>query len=275
MGATAVDPDDSLLIEIEEDRPPEASAAPHLHLEQPLGRGAMGEVWLARDDRLARKVALKLLGARLAHDERARQRFVDEARATAQLAHPGIVPVHEIGTWSDGRPYYTMEVIRGETFGRRIEAHHRAGALPDELHHLVDHLRRACEAVGYAHARGVVHRELKPDNLLIGDFGQVLVVDWGLVRADPDAHEPVRTDRPPDLTHGPAGTPRYMSPEQVLGLPIGPRSDVFSLGAILVLLLEGRPAFPQDSLPGVLDAVAGGRAALPTRGPEALRSIAE
>lgn len=277
---TMVDPDDSLLDGGQDRAPTRLPDAPHLALERLLGRGAMGEVWLAHDERLSRPVAVKLLGGSLAHDPAAQERFLAEAQATAQLVHPGIVPVHEVGTWRDGRPFYTMDVIRGQTLTAQIEALHDGGGDPDpgELERLVDRLRRACEAVGYAHSRGVVHRDLKPDNLMVGAFGEVLVADWGLVRAAQEAAtpaEPVQTGRRADLTHGLAGTPRYMSPEQVSSGDVGPASDVFSLGAILVIILDGRPAFPQETVHHVLAAVATGRVRLPTAGPQALRDIAE
>ncbi len=276
---TMIDPGDSLLDATLDTPVPEGlPSAPHLALQRPLGRGAMGEVWLAHDARLSRPVAVKLLGTALAHDASARERFLAEAQATAQLVHPGIVPVHEVGTWTDGRPFYTMDVIRGETLTTQIAALHQGEEVdPGELDRLVDRLRRACEAVGYAHSRGVVHRDLKPDNLMVGAFGEVLVADWGLVRAAQEAvqaAEPVQTERRADLTQGLAGTPRFMSPEQVAGEEVGPPSDVFSLGAILVQILTGRPAFPQASVHEVLVAVATGQVRLPRRGPETLRSIA-
>jgi len=289
-GGTAVDPDDSLLAAGDAaPAPPWAGA--HLQLQRLLGQGAMGEVWLATDERLSREVALKLLGHRLAHDAGARERFLAEARATAQLVHPGIVPVHEVGEWRDGRPFYTMDVIRGATLSDELASLHEEGeADSDALNRVVERFRRACEAVGYAHARGVVHRDLKPDNIMVGPFGETLVADWGLVRAAAEglddllddtlppipegAQQPVDTGRRADLTQGLAGTPRYMSPEQVVGGEIGPASDVFSLGAILVQVLDGQPAFPQQSLHHVLTAVSVAQARIPDVGPPALREIA-
>jgi len=271
LGQTAIDPEDSLMLP--EEASGEALELGHLRLERPLGQGAMGEVWLAHDDRLSRPVAVKLLGHALQHDTGAIARFFDEARATAQLAHPGIVPVHEVGRWEDGRPFYTMDVIRGETLTAQITALHE-DLSPDALHRLVARFKAVCDAVGYAHSRGVVHRDLKPDNVMVGAFGQVLVADWGLVRADQEVAEPVHTERSADQTVGMAGTPRFMSPEQVTGDPVGPPSDVFSLGGILVKILDGQYAFPQRATPAVLVAVARGEARIPTTGPEPLRQIA-
>jgi serine/threonine-protein kinase len=270
---TAFDPDDSLFGTLQEIAQEESEEG-RLVLKSLLGKGAMGEVWLAQDERMSRPVAVKLLGRHLLHDTGAVARFFDEARATAQLVHPGIVPVHSMGHWEDGRPFYTMDVIRGETLAEQITRLH-TNLSPDGLHRLVARFRSVCDAVGYAHSRGVVHRDLKPDNIMVGAFGQVLVADWGLVRADQEAAEPVHTARSADQTAGLAGTPRYMSPEQVNGdQAIGPPSDVFSLGSILVCIVDGQPAFPQKNIHGVLVNVSFGKARIPTTGPEELHRIA-
>ena len=270
-GSTAIDPEDSLLRSTESTT--EVPDRGHLQLQSLLGEGAMGEVWLAHDKRLSRTVAVKLLGKRLQYDTGAVARFLDEARATAQLAHPGIVPVHEVGRWKDGRPFYTMDVIRGETLTKKIAALH-VHLSPDGLHRLVALFRGVCDAVGYAHSRGVVHRDLKPDNVMVGAFGQVLVADWGLVRASQEVSDPVHTERSADQTVGMAGTPRFMSPEQVNGDAVGPPSDVFSLGGILVRILDEKPAFPQSSTHEVLIAVLSGNVRIPIKGPQRLIEIA-
>ncbi|MFO1495028.1 MAG: serine/threonine-protein kinase [Lysobacterales bacterium] len=153
-----------------------------------IGSGAMGEVWRVRDRRLQRTMAMKILRHAWTGDADIAARFIEEAQATAQLQHPGIVPVHEIGTLSDGRLYFTMKEVRGRTFLDVIEAVHREigsdfGAVGrDGWSHrrLVEVFRAVCDAVAYAHSRGVIHRDLKPHNIMVGDFGEVLVLDWGL-----------------------------------------------------------------------------------------------
>jgi serine/threonine-protein kinase len=265
---TLFDADDSLFGPTAE----VAAAEAPLELVRLLGQGAMGEVWEAHDGRLGRPVAMKLLAARLLGTPGAKERFLAEARATAQLVHPGIVGVHETGVWTDGRPFYTMDVLRGDTLAAAIAAEHADGLAPDGLRRLVDRVRRAAEAVGYAHARGVVHRDLKPANILLGDHGEVLVADWGLVRADALAPDAVDTGLAPGATVGFSGTPRYMAPEQVRGDGVDVRSDVFALGAILFLVLGGQPAFPQESAAAVFAAITGDPVVAPA-GPEELRAV--
>ena len=247
LGGTAVDPDDSLL----------PAGAPvvrgegrdHLSLRRLLGQGAMGEVWLAHDERLSREVALKLLGKRLAHDDGAIERFLAEARSTAQLVHPGIVPVHEVGTWSDGRPFYTMDVIRGTTLTDELATLHGGGPPePGALHRAVERLRRACEAVGYAHARGVVHRDLKPDNVLIRDAPggwSPVIIDLGIAKW--------LSEEAATATGSVFGTPHYMSPEQFRDTKhVGPATDRYALACIAFELLSGRLPFDGRNLPTLL-----------------------
>ncbi|MEQ1507188.1 MAG: serine/threonine-protein kinase, partial [Myxococcota bacterium] len=198
------------------DRPPPPEASPTLPDRYEdrglLGIGGMGEVRRVHDRVLGREVALKLVRADLSLRLDVVERFVAEARATAALAHPGIVPVHDHGFTPDGRPYFTMQEVRGETFAAGIRrVHDEPGRSGLELRRLIDRLERAAEAVGYAHARGVVHRDLKPANLLVGEHGEVRVVDWGLFRPDPT------WDGPPAVAVAIAGTPAYMAPEQARG----------------------------------------------------------
>ena len=166
--------------------PPEGGVAPqvddevlaHLELRERLGVGGMGEVWRAVDVRFDREVAVKVLRPELAGSAEHRARFLAEARAQAQLVHPGVVPIHERGLLPDGRPVFTMAVNRGRTLHEAFAA----GDLP--LRRRVELVRRACEIVAFAHDRGVCHRDLKPANVMVGAFGEVQVLDWGLVEDD-------------------------------------------------------------------------------------------
>ncbi|MCK6528976.1 bifunctional serine/threonine-protein kinase/formylglycine-generating enzyme family protein [Myxococcota bacterium] len=205
-----------------------------------LARGGMGEVRRVRDRTLGRVLVLKTVAPDRSADPRVLAAFADEARLTASLQHPGIVPVHDAGCLPDGRPYYTMPEVRGRTLGDVIAAVHSPARDGDAagwtFRRLVDAFARACEAVASAHARGVVHGDLKPDNVLLGPFGEVQVVDWGLARE-------VRDGAPGPHLRG--GTPGYLAPEQARGEPAGPGADVYSLGAVLHGVLAGSaPAAP-------------------------------
>ena len=194
-----------------------------------IGRGGMGAVYRATDRALERDVALKVLALEGDGSALATQ-LGTEARVLAQLEHPGIVAVHDSGTLADGRPFYVMRLVRGE----RLDVHARALTRGDALRLFLG----VCDAVAFAHARGVAHRDLTPANVMVGEFGQVLVLDWGLAaRLGPDA----------SLA---AGTPGFMAPEQRLAdTPVDARSDVFGLGAILRSLMDS------DAVPRPLAAI--------------------
>ena len=233
----------------------------------PLGAGAVGEVRRVRDRDLNRIVAMKILRKRHLPKPSAVARFVEEAQATGQLQHPGIVPVHDLGRLPDGRLYFTMNEIRGRTLADVIREVHSAsspagwatGATGWTFRRLLDALRDVCEAVGYAHQRGVIHRDLKPQNVMVGAWGQVLVVDWGIAKIlgrraplERQATEEadIVTDRSMNDAQATrdgavAGTPTYMSPEQARGEidRLDARTDVYALGALLYELLAGRTPY--------------------------------
>ncbi|MEZ4402347.1 MAG: bifunctional serine/threonine-protein kinase/formylglycine-generating enzyme family protein [Kofleriaceae bacterium] len=256
-------------------------------LGEHLAAGGQGDVHRVYDRLLRRDLVIKVLGDWWDDDDVAAARFIQEAQITAQLQHPSIVPVHEIGTLDDGRPYYTMSEVRGRTLSAVIEAVHAAsteGWAPEpggvSFRRLIDCFHRVCEAVGYAHTRGVVHRDLKPANIMLGPFGEVLVLDWGLARIGQQTHsdEPTlsssRGDDDSMLSQAGAiaGTAGYMAPEQASGgALLGPPADVYALGMILREILTGKPpglsermgmlsaivASPERPIPDELLAIAG------------------
>jgi tetratricopeptide (TPR) repeat protein len=211
-----------------------------------LGEGGLGEVYEARDEELGRTVALKEIRRLRAHDRLAQWQFVREAQVTGKLEHPGIIPVYGLGRYPDGRPFYAMRLILGPTLmdaSNRFHADPRLeddpGARSLELRKLLRHFLDVCNAIDYAHGRGVLHLDLKPDNVMLGRYGETQVVDWGLARS-PTAAGTAGVPRP-----GVRGALPFLSPEQARGDPaaIGPASDIFGLGATLYYLLTGRAPY--------------------------------
>jgi serine/threonine-protein kinase len=239
-------------------------------LLRPHARGGLGAVFVALDYELHREVAIKQLLNHHADDPVSRRRFLIEAEVTGGLEHPGIVPVYGLGTYADGRPYYAMRFIRGDSLKEAIDRFHvdkdlksDAGRRSLELRKLLRRFLDVCNAIDYAHSRGVLHRDLKPGNIIVGKHGETLVVDWGLAKATGKA-EPGTGEQTlmPSSASGSAetlpgsalGTPAYMSPEQARGEieNLGPRSDVYSLGATLYCLLTGKPPQEGDDVGDVL-----------------------
>jgi len=209
-----------------------------------IGRGGMGEVIAAEDLRIGREVALKRM--RVQASGEALSRFLREARIQARLDHPSIVPVHALDTDEEGRPYFTMKRVTGRTLAHRLAD---GGSQNRILRAFAD----VCLAIEFAHSRGVIHRDLKPSNIMLGDYGEVYVLDWGVSRviADPEsdipsplaAHDIQTFDE--TKTGALLGTPGYMAPEQLRGLTPTPATDIYALGAILFEILAGEPLHPR------------------------------
>ncbi|HEY5951800.1 MAG TPA: serine/threonine-protein kinase, partial [Kofleriaceae bacterium] len=210
-----------------------------------IGSGGMGEVVLAHDPRLGRDVAIKRMREADPNVE-AVERFLREAKIQARLDHPAIVPVHELGQDVEGRPYFTMKRLAGETLATRLAANARSQPL---LRAMID----VCLAIDLAHTRGVIHRDLKPANIMLGEYGEVYVLDWGIARIVGEEHEP----RDPTEPAAPAsatqtgtmlGSPGYMAPEQMRGeRSVGTPVDVYALGAVLFEILAREPLHPRDA----------------------------
>ncbi len=250
---------------------PSLPGAPRYRLENELGRGGMGEVLSARDEQIGRSVAIKRL--RSAPTAESEARFLREARIQGRLEHPAIVPVHELGRDERGQPYFAMKQLSGKTLAEVLDQPEaeRKFTRNQLLRALID----VCLAIHFAHERGVVHRDLKPSNIMLGGYGEVYVLDWGVARVLAE----VEGNRFSDIdTLGDArqtldgqmlGTPGYMSPEQINGDEVDSASDVFALGCILFEVLVGKPMLPRgrDALAAT---IAGGLDARPSmRRPEA------
>ncbi len=239
-------------------------------------KGGLGDVYIARDEELNREVALKEIQEKHADRNDSRLRFLIEAEITGGLEHPGIVPVYGLGNYPDGRPYYAMRFIRGETLRDSLDRFHEGDEDPHRdpgertlaLRSLLGCIIDVCNAIGYAHTRGVLHRDLKPGNIMLGKFGETLVVDWGLAKTVNQLElkcEPGQapllpasvTGSTPTMMGSVIGTLQFMSPEQAFGKldDLGPGCDIYSLGATLYVVLTGVTAFPDPTAGIVLHKV--------------------
>jgi serine/threonine-protein kinase len=260
------------------------SAALRFRILRPHAKGGLGQVYVAEDEELHREVALKEIQERHADHPESRSRFLLEAEITGRLEHPGIVPVYGLGQYSDGRPFYAMRFIKGDSLKEAIERFHQAeretpsakGEAPSvlsashvlEFRKLLGRFIDVCNAIQYAHDRGILHRDLKPGNVMLGKYGETLVVDWGLAKPvgrpevagplDEFTLRPTSASGSAETQAGSAvGTPQYMSPEQAAGRLdlLAPSSDVYSLGATLYCLLTGRAPFEGNDLGMILQKV--------------------
>ncbi len=239
-------------------------ALPNYELGALLGRGGMGDILLGRDRTIGRDVAIKQMRTETPSAEQL-SRFLREAKIQARLEHPSIVPVHTLGEDDEGRPYFTMKRLTGTTLGQLLES-----SSPPPLPRVLRMFAEVCLAVEFAHSRGVVHRDLKPANIMVGDFGEVYVLDWGLARILAE-HEDASSigDGVSSLDGGETqagallGTPGYMAPEQIEGAAhVGPAADIYALGAILFEILTGAPLHPRGhgALVSTLQGIDGGPA---------------
>jgi len=215
-----------------------------------LGAGGMGDVYRARDTRLSRDVAIKLISGTLVADASRVHRFEQEAIAASQLNHPNILAVYDTGV-HDSAPYIVSEVLEGESLRSVL---HR-GPLP--LRKAIEYARQTADALAAAHQKGIVHRDVKPDNLFVLSDGRIKVLDFGIAKLTAPADDgAVRTGMPTDTAAGTVvGTAAYMSPEQIRGEAVDARSDIFSLGLVLYEMLSGRPAFVRETAPETMTAV--------------------
>jgi serine/threonine protein kinase len=279
---------------------PTAPAGLRYRILRPHAQGGLGEVFVAEDTELNRHVALKEIRNRHADNQESRSRFLLEAEITGGLEHPGIVPVYGLGTYADGRPFYAMRFIKGDNLKEAMERYHQiptrkrgvereqvsgAESVADAsgsdftsvaFRKLLGRFIDVCNAIGYAHSRGVLHRDLKPGNIMLGKYGETLVVDWGLAKPQGKSEPEASATEPAESLLRPAsgsdvaetvagaaiGTPAYMSPEQAAGKldQLGPGTDVYSLGATLFTLLTNRPPVEEKDTAEVLRKVQRGEA---------------
>ena len=256
--------------------PVPADPADRLQLLGEIARGGMGAVLRGRDGDISRDLAVKVLLDKHRDDPELIRRFIEEAQIAGQLQHPGIVPIYELGAFADRRPYFTMKLVKGRTLADLLDA--RPDPAADQPL-LLGMFLQVCQAVAYAHARGVIHRDLKPSNVMVGSFGEVQVMDWGLAKVRPRAGDgedaasapfedqetiiaTARSGSDSDLSRAGSvmGTPAYMAPEQARGEidNVDERADVFALGAILCEVITGRPAFTGRSSAEIQDKAAHG-----------------
>ena len=224
-------------------RPEGLGARPghRLQISEEIARGGMGLIFRGKDEDLGREVAVKVLHVRFRDQPELVRRFVEEARVTGGLQHPGVVPVYQVGTLDDDRPYFAMRLVHGRTLAAILAERPAAGG---DRPRLLSILLQVAQTLAFAHSRGVLHRDLTPSNVMVGEHGEVQLMDWGLARARPGDGLGIPGDPGPAM-----GTPGYMAPELILGGMAGSdeRTDVFGLGSILCEILTGSPAYGPEA----------------------------
>ena len=222
----------------------------HYRVLEQIGTGGMGEVYRARDERLSRDVALKLIRPSANQDHDRLRRFEQEARAAAALNHPNIVAIYDIGV-HDGMPFIVSELLEGESLRSRLGN----GAPPARK--AIDYARQTADGLAAAHDKGIVHRDIKPDNLFLTKDGRIKILDFGIAKLTrPTDDDAVHTALPTETEAGMVvGTASYMSPEQVRGEAVDARSDLFSVGTVLHEMLTGRPAFTRQTAADTMAAI--------------------
>ncbi len=242
--------------------------------------GGLGAIYRAEDQEFGRAVAVKEMQARHRENPTLQSRFLWEAKINARLQHPGIVPVFSLGKFADGLPFYAMRFVEGESFDKAIQRFHSAATAKNagqralELRRLLGHFVDLCNAMAYAHSQGIIHRDLKPANVMLGKFGETLLIDWGLAKSIQDDGEAtvdrlnVAHEDDSEFTQLGAviGTPAYMSPEQARGdgTKVGPAADIYSLGATLFILLTGRRSVASKNVTELLQRVTEGTIEAPS-----------
>ncbi len=239
-----------------------AGLQPRFSFSHLLGEGSQGFIFTVYDRDCRREIALKTLNSSTC-DADDIARFINEAQITAQLEHPGIVPVHDFGVMPNGAVFYTMKKVQGQSLADFAST--RSGS-PEHRFQLIEIFIRVCETIAFAHSRGVIHRDLKPRNIMVGDYGEVMVIDWGLAkilrnhfRENPVSVLQITPDESRDdhaTREGQAvGTPAYMSPEQAKGEAVDFRCDIYSLGIVLYELLAGSSPYQRGDIKRTLDQV--------------------
>jgi eukaryotic-like serine/threonine-protein kinase len=224
-----------------------------------IGAGGMGAVHCVRDRNLLREVAIKVLSPELAADPKYVRRFLAEAQIQAQLDHPNIVPVHDLSLDHDGTSYFTMRLVHGRSLADWITAAHLEPNPAETVRDMLGAFLKICDALAFAHSRGVLHLDIKPENIIMEEFGTVYLMDWGLARlidrnSDGDEVVAISPEAAGGVVSGVVGSPSYMAPEQAAGSMdlLNERTDIFGLGAVLYAILAGRAPYLADSVEDVL-----------------------